>query len=111
MAIEKIMGSETELGITARDSSGFDPVGSSIFLINSLPAVQPLRTMWDYAGENPLLDARGFEVSGERERPSQQDNRAINKVLPNGGRLYVDGAHPEYSTPEVTNARRWGAPC
>jgi proteasome accessory factor A len=61
--------------------------------------------MWDYAGENPLLDARGFEVSGERERPSQQDNRAINKVLPNGGRLYVDGAHPEYSTPEVTNAR------
>ena len=105
MAIEKIMGSETELGITARDSSGFDPVGSSIFLINALPTVQPLRTMWDYAGENPLLDARGFEVSGERERPSQQDNRAINKVLPNGGRLYVDGAHPEYSTPEVTNAR------
>jgi proteasome accessory factor A len=44
-------------------------------------------------------------VSGERERPSQQDNRAINKVLLNGGRLYVDGAHPEYSSPEVTNAR------
>ncbi len=105
MAIEKIMGSETELGITARDASGFDPVGSSIFLINALPTVQSLRAMWDYAGENPLLDARGFEVSGERERPSQQDNRAINKVLPNGGRLYVDGAHPEYSTPETTNAR------
>src|SRR5574341_440575 len=105
MAIEKIMGSETELCITARDASGFDPVGSSIFLINALPTVQSLRAMWDYAGENPLLDARGFEVSGERERPSQQDNRAINKVLPNGGRLYVDGAHPEYSTPEVTNAR------
>jgi Pup amidohydrolase len=105
MAIEKIMGSETEMGITARDTAGFDPVGSSIFLINALPVVQPPRVMWDYAGENPLLDARGFEVSGERERPSQQDNRAINKVLPNGGRLYVDGAHPEYSTPETTNAR------
>ncbi len=105
MAIEKIMGSETELGITARETSGFDPVGSSIFLINALPTGEPLRAMWDYAGENPLLDARGFEVSGERERPSQQDNRAINKVLPNGGRLYVDGAHPEYSTPETTNAR------
>jgi proteasome accessory factor PafA2 len=26
-------------------------------------------------------------------------------VLFNGGRLYVDGAHPEYSTPEATNAR------
>jgi proteasome accessory factor PafA2 len=105
MAIEKIMGSETELGITARDTSGFDPVGSSIFLINALPTDEPLKAMWDYAGENPLLDARGFEVSGERERPSQQDNRAINKVLPNGGRLYVDGAHPEYSTPETSNAR------
>jgi Pup amidohydrolase len=105
MAIEKIMGSETELGITTRDAAGFDPVGSSIFLINALPVGPPPRAMWDYAGENPLLDARGFEVSGERERPSQQDNRAINKVLLNGGRLYVDGAHPEYSTPETTNAR------
>jgi proteasome accessory factor A len=105
MAIDKILGSETEVGITAQQPAGFDPVGSSIFLINALPAVQPARAMWDYAGENPLLDARGFEVSGERERPSQQDNRAINKVLTNGGRLYIDGAHPEYSTPETTNAR------
>ena len=105
MAIEKIMGTETELGIMARDPSGFDPVGSSIFLINSHPIVQAVKAIWDYAGENPLLDARGFEVSGEHERPSQQDNRAINKVLPNGGRLYVDGAHPEYSTPECLSAR------
>ncbi|MFN3476396.1 MAG: depupylase/deamidase Dop [Candidatus Methylomirabilales bacterium] len=105
MAIEKIMGTETELGIMARDPSGFDPVGSSIFLINSHPLVQAVKALWDYTGENPLLDARGFEVSGEHERPSQQDNRAINKVLPNGGRLYVDGAHPEYSTPECSNAR------
>jgi proteasome accessory factor A len=105
MAIEKILGTETEVGITSKSPAGFDPVGSSIFLINALPTGQPLKAMWDYAGENPLLDARGFEVSGERERPSQQDNRAINKVLPNGGRLYVDGAHPEYSTPETSNAR------
>ena len=105
MAIEKIVGTETEVGITARDPSGFDPVGGSIFLINRLPMPRPAKAMWDYAAENPLLDARGFEVSGERERPNQQDNRAINKVLTNGGRLYVDGAHPEYSTPECSNAR------
>jgi len=104
MAIEKIMGTETELGITARVASDFDPVGGSMFLINALPA-EPRRAMWDYAGENPLLDARGYEVTGERERPSAQDNRATNKVLVNGGRWYVDGAHPEYSTPETTNAR------
>jgi len=105
MAVEKIVGIETEFGITARNAQGFDPVGNSILIINSHEGVQAVKAIWDYAGENPLLDARGFEVSGERERPSQQDNRAINKVLLNGGRLYVDGAHPEYSSPEVTNAR------
>jgi len=104
MAIDKIMGSETELGITARTGAGFDPVGSSIVLINAIPETHG-RAMWDYTGENPLLDARGYEVTGERERPSAQDNRAINRVLTNGGRWYVDGAHPEYSTPETTNAR------
>ncbi len=105
MAIEKIMGTEVELGITAKNPSGFDPVSSSILLINSHRAFAEVKAMWDYAGENPLLDARGFEVSGENEKPGQQDNRTINKVLRNGGRLYVDGAHPEYSTPECTNAR------
>jgi proteasome accessory factor A len=105
MAVEKVVGVETEFGITARNTQGFDPVGNSILIINSHEGVQAVKAIWDYAGENPLLDARGFEVSGERERPSQQDNRAINKVLLNGGRLYVDGAHPEYSSPEVTNAR------
>jgi len=105
MAIEKIVGVETEFGITSRNPQGFDPVGSSILLINAHEKVQAVKAIWDYAGENPLLDARGFEVSGERERPSQQDNRAINKVLLNGGRLYVDGAHPEYSSPECTNPR------
>jgi proteasome accessory factor PafA2 len=104
MAIDKIMGSETELGITTRAGAGFDPVGSSIVLINALPETHG-RAMWDYTGENPLLDARGYEMTGERERPSAQDNRAINRVLTNGGRWYVDGAHPEYSTPETTNAR------
>ncbi len=105
MAIEKIMGTETELGISARDPAGFDPVSGSSLLINSHRPFAEMRTMWDYAGENPLLDARGFEMSGEYERPSQADNRTINKPLRNGGRLYVDGAHPEYSTPECTNAR------
>ncbi|MFQ5839826.1 MAG: proteasome accessory factor PafA2 family protein, partial [Candidatus Methylomirabilales bacterium] len=106
MAVEKVMGIETEFGISTRNPQGFDPVGSSILLINSYEMIQAVKAIWDYAGENPLLDARGFEVSGEREHPpSQQDNRAINKVLLNGGRLYVDGAHPEYSSPEVMSAR------
>ena len=50
------------------------------------------------------MDIRGFEVEGERERPGPDYNRLLNKVLANGARLYVDGAHPEYSTPECTSA-------
>ncbi|MBW1843486.1 MAG: proteasome accessory factor PafA2, partial [Deltaproteobacteria bacterium] len=37
--------------------------------------------------------------------PNQQENIARNKTLVNGARFYVDHAHPEYSCPEVTNAR------
>ena len=61
--------------------------------------------LWDYDQENPLADARGFQVDGEKYTPNQQENIARNKTLVNGARYYVDHAHPEYSTPEVTNVR------
>ena len=34
-----------------------------------------------------------------------EDTGMANVILTNGARLYVDHAHPEYSTPEVTNPR------
>ncbi|MGN6723277.1 MAG: depupylase/deamidase Dop, partial [Marmoricola sp.] len=34
-----------------------------------------------------------------------EDNGLANLILTNGARLYVDHAHPEYSSPEVTNPR------
>ena len=40
--------------------------------------------------------------------PSQltdEDMGLANVILTNGARLYVDHAHPEYSTPEVTTPR------
>jgi len=103
--IKRILGTETEFGISTRNSEAFDPVSTSLLLINQYPFLPSTRVLWDYEHENPLLDARGFEVEGERERPGPDYNRLLNKALANGGRLYVDGAHPEYSTPECTNAR------
>ena len=44
----------------------------------------------------------------EIERPSVEDYddpSAANCILTNGARLYVDHAHPEYSSPEVTGPR------
>ena len=101
----RVIGTETEFGIASRDPNATDPVANSIHLIGHYPNLPAPHAVWDYENENPLLDARGFEVDGERERPGPDYNRQLNKVLANGGRLYVDGAHPEYSTPECTNAR------
>ena len=99
------MGTETEFGIAAREADALDPVSNSLQLIGQYPALPSAQAIWDYENENPLLDVRGFEVEGERERPGPEYNRLLNKLLSNGGRLYVDGAHPEYSTPECTNPR------
>ena len=101
----RVLGTETEFGIASRDAATVDPVANSIHVIGAYPGLSAPHAVWDYENENPLLDARGFEVDGERERPGPDYNRQLNKVLANGGRLYVDGAHPEYSTPECTNAR------
>ena len=89
-------------------------------------------TRWDYTDEEPLHDARGWTVEraaadpeqltdrppvldaesvalaygrGELERDGEDESGSLlmNMVLGNGARLYVDHAHPEYSSPEVTN--------
>ncbi|MGQ0811390.1 MAG: depupylase/deamidase Dop [Nitrospiraceae bacterium] len=104
-SLPRVLGTETEFGIATKDAAALDPVSNSIHLIGHCPALPAPLGVWDYENENPLLDARGFEVEGERERPSPDYNRQLNKVLANGGRLYVDGAHPEYSTPECSNPR------
>lgn len=101
--MHRLIGTETEFGIIARDPAATDPVSNSIQCIGYYPALPAPQAIWDYENENPLLDVRGFEVEGERERPGPDYNRMLNKLLANGGRLYVDGAHPEYSTPECTN--------
>lgn len=105
MPVRSVIGTETEYGITSRMVEGYDPVSSSLFIINHLRPFSSLRILWDYENEDPLVDARGFTVEGEKERPTQDENLTLNKPLENGGRLYVDGAHPEYSTPECTNPR------
>jgi proteasome accessory factor A len=66
------------------------------------------RARWDFEEENPLRDARGFDLSRDLADASQltdDDVGLANVILTNGARLYVDHAHPEYSTPEVSNPR------
>ncbi|MFP6562891.1 MAG: depupylase/deamidase Dop [Myxococcota bacterium] len=105
MAIPTVMGSEIEFGITVRNDPDFDPISSCVLLVNSYREDPAGEILWDYDQENPLADARGFQVDGEKYTPNQQENIARNKTLVNGARYYVDHAHPEYSCPEVTNPR------
>jgi proteasome accessory factor A len=105
MAIPKVMGTEIEYGITVKNDRDFDPISSCVLLVNSYREDSTAKILWDYDQENPLADARGFQVEGEKYTPNQQENIARNKTLANGARYYVDHAHPEYSCPEVTNAR------
>ena len=105
MAIPKVMGTEIEYGITVQNDQDFDPISGCVLLVNSYTEDHEGSILWDYDQENPLADARGFQVDGEKYTPNQQENIARNKTLVNGARYYVDHAHPEYSCPEVTNAR------
>ncbi len=105
MAIRKLMGTEIEYGITVKGDPDFDPISSCVLLVNAYREDHSGQILWDYDQENPLADARGFQVDGEKYTPNQQENIARNKTLVNGARYYVDHAHPEYSCPEVTNPR------
>src|SRR3984893_1017841 len=55
-----------------------------------------------FEDESPGRDARGFAREGAA--PPEVETHLVNTVLTNGARYYVDHAHPEYSTPECSDA-------
>ena len=105
MAIPKICGIETEYGISVRGGSDFNPILTSSLLINAYAKPAFRRVRWDYEEESPLRDARGFERAAQQDVVVEDESGLVNIILPNGSRYYVDHAHPEYSSPECTNAR------
>ena len=96
-AVPKVLGTETEFGISVRGRPGYNPVTASSLVVAAYAG--PRRTRWSYDGEAPGRDARGFGAAG-----GDFDTGMLNAVLPNGARLYVDHAHPEFSTPECFDA-------
>jgi proteasome accessory factor PafA2 len=111
MTVRRVMGVETEFGISLPGAPTANPMVLSGYVVTAYAAAHGLRTgrgRWDYADEAPLRDARGFEMSRALADPSQltdEDPTMANVVLTNGARLYVDHAHPEYSAPEVSTPR------
>jgi len=97
VAVHKVCGTETEFGITVRNQGDFNPAIASGQVVNSY-AGKRARVQWSFEEESPGRDARGFGVEGATV--ADYDSALVNVVLSNGARLYVDHAHPEYSTPE-----------
>jgi proteasome accessory factor A len=105
MTSRRVMGTETEYGISVPGQSGANAMVASSMVVNAYAPPRDRRTRWDFEEESPLRDARGFDLNTDvHEPPTDEDLGLANVILTNGARLYVDHAHPEYSTPEVTNA-------
>ncbi|PVG83892.1 proteasome accessory factor PafA2 [Nocardioides gansuensis] len=108
MSVRRVMGTEVEYGISVQGMPAANPMVASSQVVNAYASstVKARRARWDFEEESPLRDARGFDMSRQVADPSQltdEDMGLANVILTNGARLYVDHAHPEYSTPEVTN--------
>ena len=118
-SMERLFGIETEYGITLENEAHIDAVKQSIELIKSYRQ-EDFQPVWDYRGEDPFRDERGFRAETLSNHPDEKEeeerDRKRNKkeklsfveiksdhILVNGARLYNDHAHPEYSTPECSS--------
>ncbi|MEE6280816.1 depupylase/deamidase Dop [Georgenia sp. MJ170] len=128
MTVRRIMGIETEYGVLEPGNPMGNPMALSAAVVAAYRDVvgAAATARWDYEGEDPLADARGFRLDRaaahesqltdspadrlaalgplHRRRPEPGPERSpiTSVVLTNGARLYVDHAHPEYSSPEVS---------
>jgi proteasome accessory factor A len=120
VSVRRVVGTEVEYGVSLPGQPAANAMLLSAQVVNAyantLPAGRARRASWDFEEESPLRDARGFDLGAGSGTVAQEfieaeeDAGMANVILPNGARLYVDHAHPEYSSPEVTNpldAVRW----
>ncbi len=115
MTTRRVMGIETEYGVSVQGQPASGAMVASSQVVNGYASAmapgpaRARRARWDFEEENPLRDARGFEVGqgGSDHSAGEPDDELglANVILTNGARLYVDHAHPEYSAPEVTGPR------
>lgn len=100
-----MMGTETEYAVLEPHASQYNPVQWSFDVVAAAAQEATEHIRWDYRPEDPVNDMRGMRL----ERASVHSDiltdapqlHITNVIAPNGGRIYVDHAHPEYASPET----------
>ncbi|GAA1473866.1 Pup deamidase/depupylase [Corynebacterium felinum] len=104
----RVMGTETEYGIATPSNTSLSPIVTSTHAVVAFGQLENSASgmRWDFTSEHPLRDRRGFDLKHYSTVPVVDPNAlgVANVALSNGGRFYVDHAHPEYSSPECTSA-------
>ncbi|WP_288240017.1 depupylase/deamidase Dop [uncultured Bifidobacterium sp.] len=107
MSVRRVMGTETEYAVSRRGADRYNPVRLSFDVVAAAADPSTSHIRWDYRGEDPVNDARGHRLPRAAARPDMLTDepqlQIVNVIAPNGGRVYVDHAHPEYSSPETTD--------
>ncbi|MFT9008640.1 MAG: depupylase/deamidase Dop [Bifidobacterium sp.] len=107
MSVLRLMGTETEYAVSDFEDSRSNPMQLPFEVVAGAadPSTQGIR--WDYGEEDPTHDARGMRLSRAAAPASMLTDapqlHITNVIAPNGGRIYVDHAHPEYSAPETND--------
>ncbi|NEG54247.1 proteasome accessory factor PafA2 [Bifidobacterium sp. SMA15] len=101
------MGTETEYAVSQPGVAYYQPVKLSFDVVGAAADEATRHIRWDYRQEDPVNDARGTRLDRAAARPDMLTDapqlNITNVIAPNGGRIYVDHAHPEYSAPETTD--------
>jgi len=109
MSVRRVMGTETEYGISVPGQPGANAMVTSSQVVNAYQAATSARTRrarWDFEEENPLRDARGFDLTREAADSSQltdEDLGLANVILTNGRGRY--GAADRVVSEAMTNQR------
>src|SRR5258708_14099526 len=113
--MHRLYGIETEYGIVVEGLTASDWIAESIAVVRSHAG--KAATGWNYRGEDPRRDMRGFTVAHLSTNPddarfdapgaptiSREEERS-DRILANGARFYNDHGHPDYATPECRSLR------
>lgn len=107
MSVQRVMGTETEYAVSQAGTRHYQPVQLSFDVVAAATTEGNRHIRWDYRQEDPVNDARGTRLDRAAARPDMLTDspqlNITNVIAPNGGRIYVDHAHPEYSAPETTD--------